>query len=210
MHRAFFVWTPTPLLLRRRTPRPGPVLVCVCVCVLFLAGPGEPASRARFDAPHPACGRFVLPLRLAPSGLGLPRYCPFVCLLSCLCSFFSFLSLRPRCILLSLVSGPRCPWPWRCVPPPLFFLFFPGFCRGPLGLIFVFSRPHSPLPPPFYGGFLCPPPSPLVFFVGLPLLGPPCAPLLLCFLPGLWLLPCGYSATPPPGVCFVVVVAAAR
>ena len=43
--------------------------------------------------------------------------------------FFSlFLPPRPRCFLLSLVSGPGCPGPWRCLPPPplspCFFFWF--------------------------------------------------------------------------------------
>ena len=70
MHRACFVWTPTPPLSGLRTNRPG--LAPVCRCVLSLAGSGKPASWARFCAPHLPCDRFVLLLCSAPSRLGLP------------------------------------------------------------------------------------------------------------------------------------------
>ena len=119
MHRGCFVWTPTPPLAGPRMPRPGPVRVCVCSSVL--AGSGGPASRAHSGAPHlffwPLCLSALLgPLRagFAPVlVLCLPAVSSFALF------FFSvsplFFSLRPLCLLLSLVSGPGCPGPWRFV-----------------------------------------------------------------------------------------------
>ena len=102
------------------------------VLVLPPAGSGGPASPARFGAPHPSFGRFVFPLCSAPSGLGLPLSCSFVCLLSCCVIPFA----RLCCLLLSLVSGP-----------------------GALGLGALFSFPPSPscvffICAPFVSGFL--------------------------------------------------------
>ena len=84
----------------------------MCVCVLFLTGCGGPASRARFGAPD----LLLLPpfvrswfVRLSPLVFG----------------FLFFTSSRPRCLCRSVLSGPRCPGPWRLVvlsPPPLVFL----------------------------------------------------------------------------------------
>ena len=119
MNRGCLVWTPTPPLAGRRTPRPGPM--CVCVCSSNLDGSGGPASRARSGAPH----LFLWPLRLsallgplragvAPSLVVRSPSPPFLLFFS----FFFFLSLfsaPPHCLLLSLVSGPGCPGPWRCV-----------------------------------------------------------------------------------------------
>ena len=72
-------------------------------------------------------GRWVLPggccPRPPPSCLAVfvasaLRPVPF--LLFFFLSFFFLCDLRPRCLWLSLVSGPGCPGPWRCV---LFVLF---------------------------------------------------------------------------------------
>ena len=135
MHRGCFVSTPTPHLAGLRMPRPAPVRVCECSSVL--AGSGGRASGACFWH-HVrvlvrltlSCGRFVLLLCSAPSGLGLPLSWSFF--------FVSFVvSARPLCLLLSLVSGPGCLGP-RCLvfrssqpPRPVFFFFFsfpPSFC----------------------------------------------------------------------------------
>ena len=81
-----------------------------------------------------------VPWALAPSVCPPPPSCP---------SFF----LRPRCLLLSVVSGPGCPGPWRCVllpsllafplpTPPSSSFFFPGlWCPPPLVLFFLFVPP---------------------------------------------------------------------
>ena len=135
MHRGCFVWAPTPPLAGRRTPHPGPVRVCVCSSVLNRSG--GPASRARFRAPHLSFGHFVVLLCSAPSGLGLPLACSFVCLLSsCVVPF-----ARPCCRLLSLVSGPGCLGPSRFVffsSLPVVWFFFLFLC-APLVSGFLWS-----------------------------------------------------------------------
>ena len=121
MHRGCFVWTPTPPLFGQRTPRPGPVRVCVCVP--FLAGPGGPASRARFGAPHLFLWPFLLlSVRSAPFGLGLPCF-------SCFLVFFLLPSCAPPLSPPFPVFLPWVPWALAsCGPTPsslLFRLFFP-------------------------------------------------------------------------------------
>ena len=146
MQRGCSVWLPTPPLAGRRMPRPGPARVCVSL--LSLAGSGGPASRARSGAPH---------LSLWPLWLSavLGRSVP--------CVFFFFPCPRPRCLSLSLVSGPGCLGPWRCA------LLFSFFFLPPLGslcaLVFLFFLPASPLaapwclvplpPPSFVSGRFC-------------------------------------------------------
>ena len=147
--------------------------------------------------------------------------------------FFSSSCVCPRCLWLSLVSGPGCPGPWRCVlfvlwasrcsalralflvcvsrlavgcslvvaaPPPPFLCLavfvaaavlrsfcFSLRCAPPLSLAFSGFRPQV-----LWASALC-----VVCFVGLPLLGSPCA-LTSFVLPARrlaapwWLLP------PPP------------
>ena len=151
MHRVCFVWTPTPALAGRRTPRPGPMRVCVCL--LFLAGSGGPASRARSDAPHLFLWPLWLSALLGPLRAGVA---PVLVL------FFFPLpsSARPLRLLLSLVSGPGYPGPWRyvlfvllasrfsvlralslllCCPPGCWLL--PGGCPPPLLCLAVFLAP---------------------------------------------------------------------
>ena len=136
--------------------------------------------------------------------------------------FFVLPFPRPHCFLLSLVSGPGCLGPWRCVFIPLPLLSFFLLCTpvvscfvwfpapGVLGLGVVWSPP--PVPPlgfVFFSFFFCPrsfvppPPPPLLFSVllssrssGLRLLS-----LLLCFPPGCLLLPCGCCPPPPVVSC---------
>ena len=141
------------------------------------------ASRTRFGAPHISFGRFVLLLCSAPSGLGsplLPGVFAFFPL------FFFFFSPRPRCFLLSLVSGPECPGPWRCLPPcpPVPLFFFPSWFSAFLSwLVFVSCRPPFPPPPP--------PPLILSFFLLLP------AWFGGFFSSG------SFSCSPPPSPCFL-------
>ena len=128
----------------------------VCSRVRALLGRvGQPASRARFGAPHFSFGRLFLLPCFVPSGMGLPLSCPFVCLPPFLSGiFFFYLPLRPRCLLLALVSRSGCPGPWRSVAPPPPPVYFPVFlaacfvwCLFPPGLLF--------LPQPFFFAF-CP------------------------------------------------------
>ena len=97
----------------------------------------------------------------APSGLGLPGLWLFVGF-SFLCFSVSPLSLRPRCVLLCVFSGPGCLGPWRLAPPPFFFFPPPPpSVRLRCVLLCVFSGPGclGPVrlvpPLPF---FLPPPP----------------------------------------------------
>ena len=194
MYRGFLVWKRTPFLAGCETPRPGPVRVCVCSS--FLAGSGEPASQARFCAPHLSFGRFFFLLCSAPSGLGLPCCCSFVCLLSaCLVPFACL-----RCLLLFLVSGPGCPGPWRFV-----FLSSLPF----LGFFFSCLRPRC-LWPSLVSGHGCPGPWRCLLFVLLVsrFSALPGLSLLLRFPPGRWLLPGG--CCPPPPFVSRVFLAAAR
>ena len=156
MHHGFSSRMPTPRLSGQRTARPGPARVCLCV--LFLAGSGGPASWARSRAPHVSFGRVVLLLFWATSGLGLPLSCPLISFRGgfCFLFFWLLLPLRPRCLVLSSVSGPGCLGPWRvrspCRPGPAPLVFF---CLGPFGLLFVAPRPPFPLCislPLFLGG----------------------------------------------------------
>ena len=191
-----------------------------CVCSSW-PGSVRPASWVHFGARHLSCRIFGLLLCSAPSELGLPFDCPFVCLLSCPC--LSFLSLvprclRPRCFRLPVVSGPGCPRPWRSVcssardpalTPNLFFLFsalrpvvsgvlfFPA--SGVLGLVPpLFSFSFSPF---FFCYFLLPPPSPLgVCFFGSGLLVAGLSLFSCCF--GVFCLVFGCSlAVAAPSCC---------
>ena len=215
MHWGCFVWTPTTPLSGPRTPCPGPV--CVCVCSNFWAASGGPASRALSGAPHLFFGRFVVLLCSAPSGLGLPLSCPFARLLSFLC--FSFLPVPAPPLSLAF-SGFRRWVSWAlalCGPsPPLVFLFLVS--RQPACFSVCFLPPSfSSLPPllffffAFAGFFwrLFVPAPPLVCLMGLPLLGSPCALAPFVF-PALPLAAPWRLLSPPLGVCFAVVVAAAR
>ena len=96
-------------------------VLCVCACARpsWPGRAGRPLGRLLVRLTF-SFGPFVFLLCLAPSGLGLPRSWSFVCPPSpLLLVFFSvsplFSSLRPRCLLLSMVSGPGCPGPWRFV-----------------------------------------------------------------------------------------------
>ena len=109
-----------------------------CLCLSLVSGPGCPGPwrcvlfvllASRFSA---CCA--LSPLLCLPPGPGLlPGGCRpppplfvsrgFRRCLSVLGLFFPFV-LRPRCLWLSLVSGPGCPPPWRCV---LFVLLASGF-----------------------------------------------------------------------------------
>ena len=216
-----------------------------CVCSSFLAGSGGPASRARSGAPHvflwPLCLSALLgPLRAwvapflflclrsffslllfdfgfflrcflcAPSlSLAFSGFWPQVPWDLALCfssppppvlwfffvffGFFSFV-VRPRCLWVSLVSGPGWPGLWRCVLFVLLVFRFSALCALSLLLCFLPGRWLLP-------GCCCPPP---LFFVSrfwsLPLGA-------LFFFPAL-LLPAGsalvsgsHRLPPPPSSC---------
>ena len=188
MHRGCFVWTPNPPLAGRRTPRPGPVRVCVCL--LFLASSGGPASQARFSAPHlfllaALSFRFAWP----PLGWSCPCFGPLFALPSPLLLFVFFSPLlsflRPLCLLLSLVSGPGCPRPWRCV---LFVLLALRFlspcvlsllCRCLAVGCFLVVAP----PPPFCVSPCCRRSVPQFFLFFLLFCTPPLSPAFLGFRP---------------------------
>ena len=195
MHRGCFVWTPTPPLTGGRTPQP---VLCVCAC----AGSSLLGWVGRFYAPHLSFGRFVLLLCSALFGLGLCLSFPFVCLLFFLCCFFLPLC---ACLLSLAFSGFRHRVSWSLAlcgpspPPPLFFSWFSPRAAW-LGVFFL--PPFSFLfpPPPLFLRLFVPPP-PLVCFVGLPLLSPPCDHAAFVIWTGLWLIPCGCCPHTPPLVC---------
>ena len=87
-------------------------------CVLFvLLASRSSAFRALSPLLWFPPGREVLPGCCPPPP---PLLCHAVFLAAAVCSvffylFFCFLVARPRCLWLSLVSGPGCPGPWRCV-----------------------------------------------------------------------------------------------
>ena len=115
---SLFCAPPLSLAFSLFRPRvPWASALCV-VCFVGLPFLGCPCALTPFVFP-------VLPLA-APWWLQPPPiFCPAVFLAAALCSvffcffdyYFFFLSLvvRPRCLWLSLVSGPGCPGPWRCV-----------------------------------------------------------------------------------------------
>ena len=143
--------------------------------------------------------------------------------------FFFFPCVRPCCLWLSLVSGPGCPGPWRCV---LFALWASRFSalralspfsvsRLAVDCSLVVAAPPPPprrlvlrsffflaLYTPVVSGFLwflAPVPWAsalrVVCFVGLPLLGSPC--VLASFVPPVWPLAAPRWLLPPPPPPFV-------
>ena len=174
MHRGCLVWMRTPPLTGRRTPHPGPVHVCVCSSVL--AGSGGPASGARSGAPHIFLWPLCLSALLGPPWVGVPLFLVVFFALPPPFAFFFLapllFSVRPLCLLLSLVSGPGCPRPWRCV---LFVLLASRFSalRALLPLFMLPVWPFAALwwllpplaPPPLVSrGFRCRRSVPCVFF----------------------------------------------
>ena len=94
-----------PLRVMRRHARVP--CVCACACSLWPGRAGWPPGRI-LVRPIFSFGRFGFLLCLAPSGLGLAPSWSFF--------FFSLpSSASPLCLPFSLVSGPGCPGPWRCV-----------------------------------------------------------------------------------------------
>ena len=91
--------------------------VCACACPAWPGRAGRPPGRVLVRLTFPLAVLGSLSACSAPSGLGLP------CLWLLLVVFFSFSppppSLRHRCVLLCVFSGPGCLGPWRLCPPPL-------------------------------------------------------------------------------------------
>ena len=157
-----------------RVPR-----VCACACPAWPGRAGRPPGRVLVRLSFPLAVLGSLFACSAPSGLGLP------CLWLLFGFFFLFISpssLRPRCVLLCVFSGPGCLGPWRLVaPPPLFlppsllslafpalrlpgasapppfvfFVFFPLFLVFPFSLFFLFFFAGCAV----WGGFVCLGPS---------------------------------------------------
>ena len=156
---------------------PWALTLCV-VCFVGLALLGCPCALASFVLPDwPLAALWWLP---PPPSLCLAV---FVAAARCLAFFFSS-CLRPRCLSLSLVSGPGCPGPWRCAlcfflpPPSRLSVRSRLFCvsRLAVGCSLVVAAPPPPLPfesrgfrrcgsvPCFVSFlFLCAPPLSLAF-----------------------------------------------
>ena len=138
---------------------------CACACPAWPGRAGRPPGRVLVRLTFLLAFLASLFACLAPSRLGLP--CVWLLL-----GFFRFFlllfpfspSLRPRCVLLCVFSGPGCLEPWRLVPPPLFFSLTPLCARRCL-LLCVFSGLEAwalasccPPPPSFFFVFFAPPP----------------------------------------------------
>ena len=138
-------------------PAPCALGLGVVFCLFFSAS-GCPVLRARSPRSCLPLGRGLLPRGCCPPPLPF-CFSRFSSLLLGALVFFFASSVRPRCLRLSLVSGPGCPGPGRCA---LFAL---------LAYRFSALRALSPLScfPPgrwLLPGGCCPPP-------------PPCPPLCL-------------------------------
>ena len=170
-----------PLSLAFSGFRPGvPWALALCfVCFVGLPLLGSPCALASFVCPAwpLAAPRWSLPP--PPFFVSGFSSLPLSALL-----FFSSSCLRPRCLWLSLVSGPGCPGPWRCV---LFALWASRFSALHALLPLWFLLPGRWLLP----GACCPPPPPPPFcvsrFSSLPL-GAVCRVLCCAVCP--WVLCC--------------------
>ena len=137
-----------PLLVGGRHAR----VPCVCACARpsWPGWAGRPPGRVLVRLTF-FFGRFVFLLCLAPSGLGLPPSWSLVCPPPLLVAFFFFspllFSACPLCPLLSLVSGPGCRGPWRCVLFVSLASLSPPLCCPPgRWLLSGGCRPPPPLP----------------------------------------------------------------
>ena len=192
--------------------QPGFRCACVFVCVLCLAGSGGPASRARSGAPHlflwPLCLSALLgPLRagvapLSRAAAAFPR-CPGALFFF----FFFFFSLPLPGWLVSPAWPLAALWWLLPRPPPLLcpaVFVAPPWCLGVVFFFFFFFLPVllSPCAPVVSGFLWFPAPDALglgacvVCFVGLPLLGSPCA--CSSFVLFAWLLAAPSWLLPPP------------
>ena len=195
------------------TPGWGPL--AAVVCVLCLAGSGGPASRARSGAPHPFLWPLCLSALLGPLRAGVAPL-SFAAVAVPRWLFFS----ASLCLARASFVSPA--WPlaalWWLLPRPPPHLCVWRFSSLLLvAFVFFFFLPLL-LPPcaPVVSGFLWfPAPGALglgacvVCFVGLPLLGSPCA--CPSFVLSAWLLAApAWLLPPPPPLCRAVFVPAAR
>ena len=185
------------------------VRVCSCACFAWPGRAGRPPGRVLVRLTF-SFGRFVFLLCLAPSGLGLPPSLSL--LLPFLVGCFSrppaaWLSVRSRLVCVSRLAV-GCPLVFA--PPPPSSFVSRGIRRSCL-VPWCF-----PLCAPVVSGFLwfAAPGAPglgacVVYFVGLPLLGSPCA--CPSFVLSAWLLAAPAWLVPPPhSPCLAVFVPAAR
>ena len=145
-------------------PRVPWALALCAVCFVGLMLPGSPRALASFVVPaRPvAAPRWLLPP---------PPFCFSLFFSLPLCAPFFFSVSRPRCIWLSLVSGPGCPGPWRCV------LFVLLAYRSPALRALSPLLCFLPCRWLLFGGCSSPPPLPPLPFVALLFfLLPLCAP----------------------------------
>ena len=200
-------------------PAPGALGLGAVLCVSFFVPPlGSPCALTLFFFSCLAVGCSLVPGAPPPPSFvsGWFRRCRSV-------PPPLFFSLHaPPCLWLSLVSGPGCPGPWRCV---LFALWASRFStlravspfsvsRLALGCSLVVAAPPPPLPlgAPFFFFLRCAPPlSPaftgfrprvpwasalrVVCFFVLPLLDSPC--VLASFVPRVWSLAAPQWLLPP-------------
>ena len=170
-------------------------------CWFFLCGPSasllSPALSPLLCVPP---RRWLLSGGCCPPPPPAPFFVFFFALsfLRCLC---------PRCLWLSLVSSPGCPWPWRCVLFVLVASRFSARCalspllcsRLALGCTLVVPVP--PPPPLCVSRFSSHPPGPgIFFFFSFFFRAPPCLPLSLVSGPG----------CPGPWRCVLFVLLASR
>ena len=200
------------------TPGWGPL--AAVVCVLCLAGSGGPASRARSGAPHLFLWPLCLSALLGPLRAGVAPLLFRCCCRSSLVVFLRLPLPGSTCARASFVSPA---WPlaglWWLPPrpqPPFMSRGFRRSCLVPWCLFLLFFLPLL-LPPcaPVVSGFPWFPASGalglgacVVCFVGLPLLGSPCA--CLSFVLSALLLAAPAWLMPPPPSCLAVLVPVAR
>ena len=228
----FLIVLPRCLLL---SPVSGPGCPGPWRCVLFFFFASRSSALRALSPPlwfPPGC--WLLPGGFSPPPPSFVSRCFSRCrFLPLFFSFFFFLVARPRCLRLSLISGPARPGPWCCV---LFVLLASrSSALRALSPLLWFPPGRWLLP-----GGCCPPPPFLClpFFFSLPLFAPfffsRCAPQLslafsgfrprvpwalalcaVCFVglplravsPLLWFPPGRWllpgSCCPPPPFCFV-------
>ena len=155
---AAFSPTPFPFVsraFRRRRPVPCFFFFLVrprCLRLSLVSGPGCSALRALSSRLCFLPGRWLLPRGCCPPP---PPLCLAVFVAAAWCSVFFFFPLvvRPRCLRLSLVSGPGCSGPRRCV---LFALLASRFSAlRALSPLLCFSPGRW-----LFSGGCCPPPPP--------------------------------------------------
>ena len=179
--------------------------LCV-VCSVGLSLLGSPCALASFVSPaRPLAAPWwlppppPLPSPFVSRGFRRRRSLPFFFLL-----FSSFSFLRPRCLRLSLVSGPACRRPWRCVLFVLLASCFPALRALSPRLCFPLGCWLLP------GGWCPPPPFRVSRFSSLPL-GAPVVFFPLVVRPRcLWLSSVSGPGCPGPRRCVLFALIASR